>query len=296
VPVYASSDGVEVAVHDLGGSGPRLLISHATGFHGHAYDTLAAALGERFHCISFDYRGHGDTRTPPRALDGSVTGKKYDWERYADDALTVARHVRDDEGGPLIAFGHSMGGAGLLMAAHRDRSLFRALVLFEPIVFPPDPERQAGAANPLADGARRRRASFPSYDAAIANYSEKRPLSTFPADALDSYVRHGFGEGEDGQVHLKCLPETEAGTFEGSGHATWELLPDILVPTLVLAGEAEPGAGPAALAPLVADQLPNGRYTGFAELDHFGPMTHPELIAQRVREMSEMSEISEIGD
>ena len=284
--VLASSDGVEVAVHDLGGAGPRLLISHATGFHGRAYRTLAAALADRFHSLAFDYRGHGDTRTPAAALDGSVTGKKYDWERYADDALTVARSVRDAEGGPLIAFGHSMGGAGLLMAAHRDRSLFRALVLFEPIVFPPDPARQAGASNPLAEGARRRRATFPSYDAAIANYAAKRPLSAFLPDALDAYVRHGFALGADGEVHLKCLPETEAGTFEGSGHGTWDLLPEIDVPTLVLAGEEEADAGPAMIAPLVAERLPNGRYQGLAGMDHFGPMTHPGEIAQLIGEIA----------
>ena len=34
-------------------------------------------------------------------------------------------------------FGHSMGGACLLMAAHRNPALFRRIVAFEPIVFPP---------------------------------------------------------------------------------------------------------------------------------------------------------------
>src|SRR5690242_9852027 len=108
----ASTDGVAIAVHDLGGHGPTLLISHATGFHGRSYRALAGELADDFHCIAFDYRGHGDTPQP--------AGLPVDWQRYGDDAEAMARSV--DE--PVVAFGHSMGGATLLMAAHRDPALF----------------------------------------------------------------------------------------------------------------------------------------------------------------------------
>ena len=50
----SSSDGVELAVHDLGGRGPTLLVSHATGFHGRCYLPVAAALADRFHTIAFE--------------------------------------------------------------------------------------------------------------------------------------------------------------------------------------------------------------------------------------------------
>jgi pimeloyl-ACP methyl ester carboxylesterase len=278
-----SSDGVEVAVHELGGRGPGLLISHATGFHGRAYAPLAQHLGDRFRVVAFDYRGHGDTRTPPEALDGSITGKKFDWEHYADDACVVAGRVRDgDDGAPIVGFGHSMGGAALLMAAHRDPSLFGALVLFEPIVFPADALLPPGSSNPMSEGARRRRATFPSYEAALENFAAKAPFDAFPRDALEAYVRYGFRAGEDGQIHLKCAPETEAGTFEGSGqHPTWDLLPEILVPTLVVAGEVEEFR-PAMVAPRVAERLPHGRYEGHPEIDHFGPMTHPDWTADLI--------------
>ena len=77
-----STLGVQIAVHDLGGTGERLLVSHATGFHGRCYEPMAAALAHRFHSVAFDYRGHGDTPRP----DGPV-----DWERYGDDAEAMAR-------------------------------------------------------------------------------------------------------------------------------------------------------------------------------------------------------------
>ena len=70
-------DGVHLVVHDLGGDGPTLLHSHATGFHGRCYVPIADALADRFHSVGFDYRGHGDTPQPEQAID---------WERYGDDA------------------------------------------------------------------------------------------------------------------------------------------------------------------------------------------------------------------
>ena len=126
-----------IAQHDLGGDGPPLLVSHATGFHGRCYLPLAQELAAHFHCTAFDYRGHGDTPQPDAPVD---------WERYADDAHEMATALTARHGAPIDAFGHSMGGACLLMAALREPGLFRRLVVFEPIVFPP------GGPRPNDDG------------------------------------------------------------------------------------------------------------------------------------------------
>ncbi|MEK7422204.1 MAG: alpha/beta hydrolase [Actinomycetota bacterium] len=271
-----SSDGVAVALHDLGGHGPTLLISHATGFHAHCYLPVAHELDHHFHTFGLDYRGHGDTAA------GAVA-PGVDWERFGDDAEAVATALAAADGAALIGFGHSMGGAALLMAAHRDASLFRGLVLFEPIVFPPiDPRRGGDGESPLIAGARRRRASFPSYEAAIANFAAKPPLGTFTPEALDAYVRFGFAEDANGQVHLKCHPDFEADTFAASGEqATWAALAEITTPVLVVAGRRE-AMQPSSFSSSVADQLPNGSYVQLDNLDHFGPMTHPAAVAELI--------------
>jgi pimeloyl-ACP methyl ester carboxylesterase len=261
-----STDGVDIAVHDLGGTGAQLLVSHATGFHGRCYLPVAHALADRYHSVAFDYRGHGNTARP----EGPV-----DWQRYGDDAQAMAAALAH----PTFAFGHSMGGACLLMAAHRDPSLFSRIVVFEPIVFPPSGIRPDASESPLSIGARRRRATFPSYEAAIANYAGKPPLMGFTGEALDAYVRYGFAEAEDGQVHLKCRPETEAETFEmGPRHDTWDRLPEIETPVLVVAGKVQEFQ-PSHIAGQVADRLPNATYLELPSLDHFAPMTHPAEMA-----------------
>ncbi|HEY7627711.1 MAG TPA: alpha/beta hydrolase [Ilumatobacteraceae bacterium] len=268
-----STDGVQVAVHDLAGHDPELpvlLISHATGFHARCYLPLADVLAPRFHSVGLDYRGHGDTPQP--------TGVPVEWSRYADDVEAVALTLTR----PLTAFGHSMGGACLLMAAHRHPDLFAQLVIFEPIVLDPALLRPDVGPPDLATIARRRRATFASIEAAIANFSAKPPLNRFAPEALDAYVRYGFRQGEDGQIHLKCSPELEAATFEASrNQITWELLPEISVPVLVVCGVLEPDS-PAMHARSIADRLPNAAYLHLTEVDHFGPMTHPDVIAALV--------------
>ena len=84
-----STDAVSVAVHELTGSssgplsgsvsGPPLLISHATGFCGHAYGPVAAAFGDRFRSLAMDHRGHGATPAP----QGWETGAGVDWRASA---------------------------------------------------------------------------------------------------------------------------------------------------------------------------------------------------------------------
>ena len=275
-----SSGGIELAVFELAGqlAGTPLLISHATGFHGRCYQPMADALADVAHSFAFDYRGHGDTPASVRAASVPI-----DWQRYGDDATAMATWLAEQAGEPIVAFGHSMGGACLLIAAHRDPSLFRRIVVFEPIVFPPSDVVLGEFESPMVAGARRRRTSFSSFEEAIANFASKPPLNAFDADALDAYVRHGFALNEDGTVQLKCLPTTEADTFAAGGlHNTWACLPEISTNVLVISGRLEE-MSPSMIAGQIAERLPNGRFLQRDDLDHFGPMTHPGECAAIVR-------------
>lgn len=269
-----SSDHISVAVHEFGGSGRPLLLSHATGFHGYCYLPIADRLADEFTSYAFDHRGHGST---PRPDDWDV-----DWARYGDDALAAARAVAPDGG--LVAFGHSMGGASLLMAAHREPELFDLLVIFEPIVFPTDTDRTVSEPSPLVEGARRRRPSFDSFEHAIDNYSSKPPMSSFDPDVVRLYVGHGMRPAPEG-VRLTCDPEHEARTFESGGsHTTWGLLPEIDTRVVVVAGGD--AMGPAEIAPGVAQRLPNSLFIEQPDSSHFGPFVDPAGTADLIADLT----------
>ena len=105
-------------------------------------------------------------------------------------------------------------------------------------------------------------------------------------------MRYGFRPDPSGEgIRLKCEPEHEAQTFENGGaHGTWAQLPVISVPTLVIAGAVDEFQ-PSGRARPIADALPNGRYLELRELDHFGPFTHPALMAEVIA-----AAIAEDGD
>ncbi len=269
-----SSDQVSVAIHELGGAGPPLLLAHATGFHGYCYLPIADELSDRFTSFALDYRGHGDT---PRPDDWAV-----DWARYGDDALASARAIAPDGG--LIGFGHSMGATGLLMAAHRDPDLFDLIIAFEPIVFPTVAERSSENPSAMIEGARRRRPSFESFEAAVENYSTKPPMKMFAPDIVRLYVGHGFRPAPEG-VRIKCAPEHEARTFEtGGSHATWDLLPEIDTRVVVVAGGDQ--MAPAQVAPQVADRLANSLLIEQPDSNHFGPFIDPSGTADLIADMA----------
>ncbi len=280
-----STEGVDVALHHLTGSdwNAPILIAHATGFNAHCYTPLADALADRFDCRALDFRGHGVTPVDP---DWEV-----DWRRFGDDALAAATALAPDGG--LVGFGHSMGGAALLMAARREPDLFDRLVLFEPISHGADAKVPTGEEMwqlPIVQSALRRRRVFPSFDAAYENYAAKPPLSLMVADALRKYVDHGFrpvteGDGEPA-VTLRCPPELEAAIFvTGRDNGVWKLLSDIDTPCVVIGGRVEEGQ-PSSGTEAIADELPHGRYVLRSDQTHFGPFSHPNetaaLIAERV--------------
>jgi len=276
-----STEGIAVAVHDLGGAvdGPQLLVSHATGFHAHCYTPLARALGKTFRCVGLDYRGHGETAVGP--------GWQVDWRRFGDDALAAARRIAPSGG--LVGFGHSMGGSALLMAARRDPDLFEHLVLFEPISHEgsrPTLTQAEIREFPIVVGATRRRRRFTSFDEAYDNFRTKPPLSSMDDESLRNYVDHGFRPvtGDDGTagVELRCTPELEADIFvTGVTNGVWDLLPEIRTPTLVLGGRVEERQ-PSAQAEAIAGHLADGTYVLLDHQTHFGPFSHPAEVADLV--------------
>jgi len=176
------ADGVSIAVYDFGGDGPDLLLAHATGFHAHVLEPMIGHLLASFHCYAFDARGHGASGVPDNG--------DFDWHRSAGDVLAVLDHLGLER---PYGFGHSAGGALVLLAEEQVPGTWRALYTYEPVIFhpgllAPPSEAPTAATNPLAAGALRRRTDFPSRADAFANFAAKPPFSVLAPDALRAYV------------------------------------------------------------------------------------------------------------
>ncbi len=268
--LVSSTDGVEIAVHDLGGDGPDLLLAHATGFHARAWGPLASALAQHFHCWSFDARGHGDS-TRPQSGD-------FDWRGFGADALAAVDGLGLDT--PL-GFGHSQGGSALLLAEQARPGTFSALYLYEPVAWP---EPFAMDDHPLVTGAQRRRDRFSSVEAAIERLGSKPPLSELDPRALRAYVEYGVMAVPDGGVTLKCRREDEAQTYRMGPHQrSFDHLGEVTCPTTLARGTATRSLA-LELAERQAALLGRGRLELFGDLGHFGPLQDPVRVAARITE------------
>jgi pimeloyl-ACP methyl ester carboxylesterase len=265
-----SSDGVTLAVHDLGGAGPPLLLAHATGFCGPVLAPLAAYLTDRFRCWTYDARGHGDT--------GSPAGLDWNWAGFADDALAVVHGLGLDR---PYAFGHSSGGAAVLDAEARRPGTFAALWCYEPIVWPAITAELKASRRPLISGALKRRDLFPSRQDAYDNFASKPPLESLDPKALRAYVDCGFAPDQDG-VRLRCPPFVEAAIYrQGLVHDGFIRLAGVQCPVTVGWG----GRSMAMERDVVeaqVEELPAATLVEFRDLGHFGPLEGLRSVAASI--------------
>ena len=265
-----STDGVRLAVHDLGGDGPPLLMAHATGFCGPVLSPLAAHLRGRFHCWTYDGRGHGDTQAP--------SGLDWNWASFADDVLAVIDGLGLDR---PYGFGHSAGGAAMLDAEARRSGTFAALWCFEPIVWPAITEQLRESRKPLINGALKRRDRFASREEAYENFSSKPPLESLDAAALRAYVDCGFTADREG-VRLKCPPFVEAAIYrQGLVHDGFTRLTLVQCPVTVGLGSRSLAVEPH-VAQAQVDALSRATLVTLPDLGHFGPLEAPGRLAEEV--------------
>ena len=267
-----STDGVNVAAYDFGGDGPTLVFCHATGFCAHTWFPMIQAMTSQFRCVGIDLRGHGHTDLP--------VGVSADWSGMTQDFLAVVKYLGcgvDGSNGPILAVGHSMGGAAIVLGEVAQPGTISRAWLYEPILLPAGPVLEGDNSPAIAAGARRRTATFASAFEVRERYRARPPLSVLDSRVLDLYIEHGFRHNSDGSVTLRCRPEVEASVFEHHQAGGYEAALAINKPVM---------AGAATMHDMVGEQIykaaernPNLEVTQYSGLTHFGPLEQPEMMA-----------------
>jgi pimeloyl-ACP methyl ester carboxylesterase len=211
--------------------GPRdrpvdIVFSHANGFNGRTYRTILGPLGETLRILALDLRGHGAS-TLPTVIEG-----RQGWLEFRDDLLALLAAACE---APVVLGGHSMGGTSSLLAAAAEPERVRSLALFDPVVMPVEVQGSgATEESPLLIGALKRRAVFPSKQAAFEAYLGRGGFKTWSEAQLADYVEAGFREAADGQVTLTCAPQWEASNFRTHNYDAWAAFRDSRCPIRVL--------------------------------------------------------------
>jgi pimeloyl-ACP methyl ester carboxylesterase len=115
--------------YEESGSGPPIVFAHGLLWSGWQYHNQVAALQDRFRCITYDFRGQGQS---------AVTPAGYDMDTLADDAAGLIEKLGV---GPVHFVGLSMGGFVAMRLAARRPELIRSLVLIGTSADPEPAER-----------------------------------------------------------------------------------------------------------------------------------------------------------
>lgn len=286
----AAGDGAVLPVYVLRAEspGPALLLGHANGLAAGSYGPWLRDLARDVQVFAFDARGNGGSTWPAGPLE-----RVFAVERFADDLLRVMEAVRARlAGGRLYYLGHSLGAAsGLDLAiAHRLPEL-AAVMLIEPPVFPPPGTSAHAVAERiqplLIEGARRRRADWPSVEAFAERLkSGKSPFARFAPEILEAHCRATLKPKPGGGFTLCCPPEIEAQVFAAHhrGNA-WSRLDQVEI-ALDLVG-ADPTSVEfdwiAAAIPEMAGRIKRARLTQLAGVNHLMIQEDPKRLLALVR-------------
>jgi pimeloyl-ACP methyl ester carboxylesterase len=137
--------------------------------------------------------------------------------------------------------------------------------------------------NPLALGADRRRAVFPSREAVFASYRGRGVFRGWPDAALIDYIADGFRDRPDGEVELSCAPAWEASGFRAHGHDPWAAMGQIQAPVRILragVGSTCHVQTPEAFNP----DNPRVTVRTIAGATHFLPIERPDLVGEALME------------
>jgi pimeloyl-ACP methyl ester carboxylesterase len=268
---FVDARGLRFHLLDWGGSGRDLILLHPTGFVADIWQSLAGWLSQRFRVVAVDARGHGDSSKP----DGDYGMQQLVQDLGAViDALALERP---------IGIGHSAGATTIVALEAERPGTFARAVLMEPVLsFDEPPEPHTLENDPLAASTLKRRAVWPSRQAVYESYRPRPPFQHWDESSLWAYIEHGFADGSDGSVELKCSPEAEAQLYLNGSHQfdAGKLLPAVRCPVLIIRGK-ESATLTAADAQRAASLLSNCRSITMPG-GHFAPFEYPLNAQQEV--------------
>ncbi len=118
--------------YEVHGSGPETIVfAHGLLWSGRMFDKQVDALKDRYRCITFDFRGQGQSE---------VTPSGYDMDTLSEDAAALIESLN---AAPCHFLGLSMGGFIGMRLAIRRPELLRSLMLLETSA-DPEPQENVG--------------------------------------------------------------------------------------------------------------------------------------------------------
>lgn len=271
-------DGASLNYLHYEGSGPDVVMLHATGFLPWLWHPIARELAPPCRILAPYFCDH----RPADPDNGGLS-----WQTLAEDLAAFCRQLRLER--PFLV-GHSMGATVMTIAAAAFGLVPRGLVLIEPIFLPEGVyEMNMGVEDhPLASKSIKRRNGWRDAAEAKEYLCSRGLFQAWDEEMLDLYIRYGLLDDGAGGLQLACSPRREAALFMGGIRLNpWPYLEKVPCPVLVIEGEKSENRSFIDLK-RATSLFPRGSYRLVEEAGHLIPMERPGEIRETIRRFLEL--------
>jgi pimeloyl-ACP methyl ester carboxylesterase len=250
---FADVNGQRLHYEDTGGDGPAVVFSHGLFMDETMFDPQVAALRDRYRCIAWDERGHGQT--------GDTTEPFTYWDS-AEDLAALLGSLGVER---AVLAGMSQGGFLSLRCALRHPELVRALILIDTQAGVEDPDR------------------LPGYQVMVDNWVANGPDQPTLDIIAGLILGEGYPAAEWQEKWTRQSNENLVTVFTtlATREDLHDRLAEIDVPALVIHGEADASIA-LEIGRNLADGIPDAEFVIVPGAGHAANLTHPELVNPQI--------------
>jgi pimeloyl-ACP methyl ester carboxylesterase len=255
-------NGAEIYYEDVGAGAQAIVFAHGLLWSCRMFDAQIAALKDRYRCVSFDFRGQGQTE---------VTKEGYDMDTLYEDtaALIETLHLA-----PCHFAGLSMGGfIGMRLAARRPE-LLRSLILMETSA---DPEPAENVPRYRQLGAVARYVGLRPVAGRVMPIMFGRTFMTDPNRASERKLWRQRMGGNDRKGILNALN----GVIERK--PIYDELGRVTLPTLIMVGDEDVATVPAK-AQRIHEAIAGSRLITISHAGHTSSVEQPQAVIAAIEE------------
>lgn len=251
---HAEVNGQRLFYEDTGGDGPVIAFSHGLFMDHSMFAPQVEALRDRYRCIAWDERGHGQT--------GDATGPFTYWDS-ADDLASLLRGLDVER---AVLAGMSQGGYLTLRAALAHPDLVTGLVLID---------TQAGTENPEL---------MPYYRELLERWMTQGMDDELAATIEAIILGQGYADADRWKRSWKEIrPENLQQLFTTLAERDdiRDRIGEISVPALVIHGEQD-AAISMDRAQGLADGIPDAELVVIDGAGHASNLTHADQVTPQI--------------
>jgi 3-oxoadipate enol-lactonase len=253
---YLETNGARLHYEDSGAGPQTIVFAHGLLWSGRMFDAQVAALRDRYRCVTFDFRGQGQSE---------VTRDGYDMDTLFVDAAGLIESLGCV---PCHFAGLSMGGfIGMRLAARRPE-LLRSLILVETSA-DPEPLENVTSYKRMVNVVRVLGPAVVASRVMPAMFG--RTFMTDPARAAER------AEWQRRLTANHRVGSTRAALAVFDRQGIYDEIAGISLPTLVIVGDEDTATRPDR-ARRIVERIPNARLVTIPQAGHTSTVEQPAAV------------------